>query len=198
MTQLRSCLMLLACHPPLLSTTIPDCERYTHRGHQNRLRVFIIGQRRVDMTHRFKFPAKRAEVKLSAILDKRREPDSTLPMSRHAAKMVLKAHHMLRTRGVDPHRACIAVDCDSSRGTWMVEKSPCITATRGRNGGHWVCCKNRRMTIAEMLKAQGVDPTKINTSCIGRRQLGEAIGNSMTQTVLEAILQRLLPSINLH
>jgi site-specific DNA-cytosine methylase len=51
---------------------------------------------------------------------------------------------------------------------------------------------------AELLRAQGFDPEVVRwRGILTERQLGTAVGNSMTQTTLEAVLQRLLPSVGL-
>ena len=52
------------------------------------------------------------------------------------------------------------------------------------------------MSEAEMLRCQGVDPTLVKRAPkVGRVQIGQMIGNSMSQPVLEAIIRNALISI---
>jgi site-specific DNA-cytosine methylase len=163
---------------------------------QNRPRIYIIGQKISSIVKDFKFPApSRSTPLLSTVLDDDMRAPGRGVTQKHATKMVKIALGRLNQKGM--RNACAAVDCDGSRPHYMLECSPCITATRGANGGHYITSKNRRMTINEMLRLQGMRPKLIDKSVLSRRKLGEAIGNAMTQTVLQQIFKRLLPSVGL-
>jgi site-specific DNA-cytosine methylase len=162
---------------------------------QNRPRIYIVGQKISSIVKEFKFPAASSTPLLSTVLDDDVRALGRGVTQKHANKMVNIARGLLKQKGM--RNACVAVDCDSSRPNYMLEVSPCITATRGANGGHYITSKNRRMTINEMLRLQGMRPKLIDKSILSSRQLGEAIGNAMTQTVLQKIFKRLLPSVGL-
>jgi len=71
---------------------------------------------------------------------------------------------------------------------------PCITVSRG--GGHWVTSRGRRTTKTEMMRLQGMDPTKFKVA-VTETQLGKQLGNTMSVNVLERLFVRLLPAANL-
>ena len=96
----------------------------------------------------------------------------------------------------DPHMKCFVVDCGSSdyRCHSVDGVPPCITCSRG--DGHWVTNRGRRLTKAEMLRLQGMDPSKFIVS-VSEFQLGKQLGNTMSVNVLERIMTRLLPAAGL-
>jgi site-specific DNA-cytosine methylase len=162
---------------------------------QNRPRIYIVGQKISNIVEKFEFPAASRTPLLSTVLEDDVRARGRGVTQKHADKMVKIVLGLLEQKGM--HNACVAVDCDSSHPHYMLECSPCITATRGANGGHYLTSKNRRMTTNEMLRLQGMRPKLVDKSILSSRQLGEAIGNAMTQTVLQKIFLRLLPSVGL-
>ena len=173
---------------PSLSAHFPSRE--------NRPRIYIVGQLASKASSTFVFPKPKPAVKLSDLLDKfpRPQPDN-LPRQVHQKKMVMKARERLQRKGFDPREVCSAVDARGSNVNVMVETSPCITAARGVSGGHWLVKHGRHMSEREMFKVQGMDPETICTDGLRRSDVGRAIGNAMTQTVLEALFRELLPTI---
>ena len=80
------------------------------------------------------------------------------------------------------------------------EYTPCITASRGSNGGFWVFSKGSRLSTRELMKLQGMRPGQFSpgvTRTIGKRRLGFMVGNAFTQTVLNRLLVRALPRARL-
>eukprot|EP00959_Pyramimonas_sp_CCMP1952_P475374 9504150-Pyramimonas_sp.AAC.1 len=101
--------------------------------------------------------------------------------------MVVQARKRVRERGFDPARVVACVDDSSSNMNCMIELAPCLTASRGSTGGHWLLKHGRRMSQAELFRIQGMSPSDIDTSGLSDAQIGRAIGNAMTQTVVESI-----------
>ena len=165
---------------------------------QNRPRIYIVGVKKADRQLAFKFPRKFSQVHLNSILDKDSMPAGSLPHQRHATKTVAAARNAAKSAGYNPDKDPIAVDCDSTRGHWMVDKLPCVTAARGGNGGHFLLHRNRKTNMDELLRAQGMNPDIIDKDVISQHRLGEAIGNAMTQTVLEEIFRSLLPAVGFN
>ena len=101
----------------------------------------------------------------------------------------------LTRKGHNPKVDLFGIDIGSSNPAGMFERLPCLTAARGYSGGHYLSNQGRKTTIAEMLRAQGFNPETVDTRLMSKARLGEAVGNAMTQTVIEAILGNLLPSM---
>jgi hypothetical protein len=74
----------------------------------------------------------------------------------------------------------------------MLDVSPCLL--KSRPFGYYITNRFRRMTIEEMCRLQGVEPSSI-ISVGSRRQMGERLGNAMSKCVLDRLFVRLLPSI---
>ena len=101
----------------------------------------------------------------------------------------------LTRKGHNPKVDLFGIDIGSSKPAGMFEGLPCLTAARGYSGGHYLSNQGRKTTIAEMLRAQGFNPETVDTTLMSKARLGEAVGNAMTLTVIEAILGNLLPSM---
>ena len=153
------------------------------------------------MIKEFQFPPEEPQAKLRDILDVHlRGPRAAAPKSRTGRIALRKATLKWRQRGVDVNKSWVAADVQSSAGrsNSMRRCLPCLTASRAAAGGHWITCLRRMLQPAELLRAQGFDPEVVRwRGILTERQLGTAVGNSMTQTTLEAVLQRLLPSVGL-
>ncbi len=75
----------------------------------------------------------------------------------------------------------IIADVDSSVPSCMVNRSPCITGSRGVTG-HWLVDQQRRLSIQERSRLMGFDFDRI-AGCKGfmsDNQLGELLGNAIT------------------
>jgi len=102
----------------------------------------------------------------------------------------------LKREGSDPLKDPFIVDCDSSpeRSIWRDGVVPCITVSRA--AGHWVTNRGRRLLKTEMMRLQGMDPTKFKVA-ISENSLGKQLGNTMSVNVLERLFVRLLPAAGL-
>jgi hypothetical protein len=153
------------------------------------------------MSKKFKFPPAEPRVKLRDILDTPiHGPRRALPHTRTGRRALRAATLKWNKRGVDANSSWVAVDVMSSpsRSSSMRKLLPCLTASRASAGGHWITCLHRMLRPAELLRAQGFDPEVVRWhGVLTERQLGAAVGNSMTQTTLVAVLERLLPSVGL-
>jgi site-specific DNA-cytosine methylase len=153
------------------------------------------------MSKTFKFPPAEPQVKLRDILDAPLQgPRRALPQARTGRRALRKATLKWKKRGVDVNKSWVAVDVMSSpsRSSSMRKCLPCLTASRAAAGGHWITCLHRMLRPAELLRAQGFDPEVVRwRGILTERQLGAAVGNSMTQTTMAALLERLLPSVGL-
>ena len=118
------------------------------------------------------------------------------PTQPAASKKAKKVTQQLQKLGVKPLKVPAVVDCDGVAGRWVLDKTPCLTATRGAGGGYWVTCMNRRLTTSELFKLQGMDPQALHIPPeVSDRKLGHMIGNAVTQTVIERLAANLLKSV---
>jgi len=115
------------------------------------------------------------------------------PKAPHAKRKVEAVVKELKDAGVNPLKAMVVVNSESSSGNWMVDKCPCLTASRGQAGGGWILTKGRHFTLPELFAIQGMDFGKVNVpSGMSNRKVGFMIGNSFTQTVFERIFAQVL------
>jgi DNA (cytosine-5)-methyltransferase 1 len=172
-----------------------------HGVPHSRRRWYCVGIRRDVDNGTFTFPAKMTCPSIDLFLEKRNSRLATtgLPPRTQttALKNVKNALKQIRREGEDPLNKTYIVDCDSSveRSKYCKKQmSPCITV--GRGGGHWVTSRGRRTTKEEMMRLQGMNPTKFKLA-VSEAQLGRQLGNTMSVNVLERIFARLLPAAGL-
>jgi len=171
-----------------------------HGVPQSRPRIYFVGIHRScdDGSFRFPEPVERPSIELFLEPRKSEPSASDLPPQSQstARRNVLKALHEIALKGVDPLKVAFLVDIDSStnRMKYTREVTPCLTCSRG--GGHWVTNRGRRLTKAEMMRLQGMDPQTFKVA-VSNTQLGKQIGNAMSVNVLERLFVRALPAAGL-
>ena len=90
----------------------------------------------------------------------------------------------------------MVVNCHSQEGKLFLSRTPCLTAARGAQGGFWLRGKHRMMTVEELLRLQGFNPSQTQlTQVLSMRQAGALIGNSFALPVIGRVLVRALCSI---
>ncbi len=114
---------------------------------------------------------------------------------RCARKIVIQALASLRRQGIDPFVSHCVIDHGGSKPNFRVNGFPCLTAGRASAGGPWVTTRGRRTTLLEMVRVQGMDYEGADFHCLTPAAIGRAIGNAMSQNVLEALFAELLPSM---
>ena len=82
-------------------------------------------------------------------------------LSQNKTKRLEGALSQAEERGIDATRVPVIVDVDASRSkmTWRKEMSPCLTRSRYR--GHGITTEQRRMSIQEMMRLQGIREDQI-------------------------------------
>ena len=163
---------------------------------QSRNRVYIVGVLKNAQTEPFKWPSLVTPPGLSELLDPVPATPLALPKSSLATSKLKAAYAQARSAGADPSSQCIVVNCDARSCSWNVDSTPCLTADRGASRGFWISSRGGRMTVAELCRLQGMDPIT-NSAGLTDRQLGYAVGNSFTQTVIARVLAQLLYSAGL-
>ena len=80
----------------------------------------------------------------------------------------------------------------------MLDKTPCLTKTRGYNGGFWLFAENRMTDIDELGLLQGFPRNRLRLAKgVGKAHLGGMYGNSFNVNTLMRIFCRLLPAVGL-
>jgi len=171
-----------------------------HGVPHSRRRIYIVGIRKDKDKQTFEFPAALPAEPVDRFLDPLKPEERRLalpPKSQGTARANVIHHNKeLRAAGVNPQKTTYIMDIDSSaeRSKAVKGRSPCITCSR--RSGHWVSSRNRRQTLEEMLRLQGMNPTILKKS-VSRAQIGKQIGNAMSVNVLERLLVRALPAAGL-
>jgi DNA (cytosine-5)-methyltransferase 1 len=163
---------------------------------QNRKRVYIVGILASQRRASFCWPRQVPCPPLTEILDVVRATPLSEPTSPLARTKLRRAYAKAKAAGIDPRKQCIAVNCDARECTWKLNSTPCLTSTRGAGSGFWISTRGGRMTTAELCRLQGMAPIQ-NFAGLSARQLGHAVGNAFTQTVIARILAKLLPAAGL-
>jgi len=172
-----------------------------HGVPHSRRRIYIVGIRRDVDRGTFAFPEPIPCPSMELFLDGRAKSAAVaagLPPKRQgtARGNVVTSLRKLKREGSDPLKEPFIIDCDSSpaRSKYSLEVSPCITCSR--RYGHWVTNRGRRLLLTEMMRLQGMNPSKFRVA-VSDAQLGKQLGNTMSVNVLERLLVRLLPAAGL-
>ncbi len=118
-------------------------------------------------------------------------------LHRTGSAAVLRATRKLQKRGVNIRRRTIAINVEATRKYCcaMVECVPCITASRGRDGGHYILQRESKLSLEEIGKLMGIDEgivVRMVATGVPACRIGEALGNGQSLNVLERLLARLL------
>ena len=169
-----------------------------HGVPHSRPRWYCVGIRKDVARQSFVFPEPVSCPTIDAFLDNdsNRSDVRNIPTANKTMLRNIKSAHdrILKSGGSleDPH----VLDCDAgvNNVTCTHNFSPCIT--RSRNKGHWLLHKNRRMNIKEMMRLQGINPTKFVVD-VSECTLGQQIGNAMSVNVIERVLNQALQAAGL-
>ena len=172
-----------------------------HGVPHHRPRVFIVGILRSVVCHAFEWPTESGRLPLRPFLQEAalapslslRPPDSQGVALKNwkagMAMLIKKGHHPLKTD-------CV-INIDGRKPSYMVERVPCLTATRASNGGHWVTSRGRRLTTPEMQAIMGIQPARLHQAGTSDRRFHRMLGNAIAVNVLERIFVQLLPAMGL-
>ena len=167
----------------------------------HRPRLFIVGTLKTAQQHAFEWPPEVGCLPLKPFLREQAVPaslnDRPPPTQGVALKNWLVAVRELISKGIHPLKTDCVINVDGKRHSHMVDRVPCLTATRASNGGHWVTSRGRRMYQDEMQTIMGITPGRLSSDGVSDRQFQHMLGNAMAVNVLERIFVRLLPAVGL-
>ena len=156
---------------------------------QNRPRLYTVG---TEPSFKMKWPREVKMRRLTSVLQTPTHP-AAYPTGQHARTNVQAVEHTLCSYEIDPATVPVAIDCFSSRCNYAIGYTPCLTASRGSQRGFWITWKSHGfLSVEEMLKLQGFDPAQV-VQTISDNQMGKMIGNAFTQTIMEKLLNVLVP-----
>ena len=175
-------------------------DAYDYSLPQTRKRLYIVGLRRRLGAREFHWPAQSKPSTLASILRRRsericsaarRQPRAGSNAHRHLRKGLLK----LRALGNNPKRVPCVVDMRDTRSTNVaVRRFPTITASKAAGLDFYLPHLNRRATVRELSRAQGMCGS-ISDTCLSRSAFGTIVGNAMPVNVVAAVLRQALVSI---
>lgn len=115
---------------------------------------------------------------------------------RHNRTQIKSAMREAKKAGYDPDKDVIFADIESSAGfgQWTKDIMPTLTRSRGGDCGFYVSTRRRKISVDEMLRFQGFRPDTVEwrEAKMSRCEVGRALGNAMSCTVLERLLPRVL------
>ena len=167
-----------------------------------RSRVYIVAIARESLKHEFTFPRKLKTIPpVDLFLDN--NPWRGLPPQQGeiARRNICEQSRKLADEGAEPQTKTCFIDVYSSP-TFTQSKAgvcPCITATRGSQGGFHITNQRRMTSHEELARLQGwTSPAFERMRRRGNLKLiGHALGNGMSVNVLYRVLPRALYSAGL-
>ena len=156
---------------------------------QKRHSVYIVGI--WSPTHALIWPRAMPMQSLPSLMsDEVLQLPGSLPTATKAAAKIKVVETKLAEHGLSAEeRSFMVVNCHSQLGKLFVGTTPCLTAARGAQGGFWLLGHNRMMSLDELLRLQGLDPSSTHmASTVSSRQAGMLIGNCFTLPVVGRVL----------
>ena len=165
---------------------------------QSRERAYIVAMDRAHKSkHAFHWPQPVKMMSAMTLMNGKNVKVGTAPCNSDMSRKNIEAALSAATlKGLKPKKVPIFVDVGSSTkwSHWKEGTCLCITKARGSNGGHYVSTHNRKMSIDELFRFQGIRPDDVpwKESQISATNIGGAIGNAMSANVLMRLVPRVL------
>ncbi len=205
---------LASKHRTVLNSIIADLEQqpdYTvhwtilntneHGIPQCRRRVYIIGVQKHVLLRPFSWPARLPPKPLSRFWDRSQRnliakhdhlPDDVLRET--AMRNLEHAFRSLRAQGHVPNQTECIVDLQAGKGRELcvIDEFPTILAGRAESQAYYATKLQRRVTIRELMRLQGVELARFKLDGVSATAVGRMAGNAMSCNVVEEILKQLL------
>ena len=98
---------------------------------------------------------------------------------------------------MDLHSTAAVCSVNNRRSSTMLNCSPCLTAKRASEGGHWLMHRARFMTDDELFRLQGLRPGRWQSPPAGcsRQDVRACVGNAMSGNVVKLLLGAALQAL---
>ena len=155
---------------------------------QRRKPLYVLAIR--SPTHALEWPRPMPACSLPSLLSDDHHDRSSRPTAPKAVQKLDRVERELAQLDVsEEERNYMVVNCHAESGRLFVGTTPCLTSARGAQGGFWLLGRNRTMTVDELLRLQGIDPSSTHIATVASaRQAGFLLGNSFTLTVIARVL----------
>ena len=78
----------------------------------------------------------------------------------------------------------------------MMNCTPCLTAARATEGGHWLLHRGRFMVLDELFRLQGLSPSRWQLPAgISENAMKACIGNAISGNVIKLLLDAVLQAL---
>ena len=110
------------------------------------------------------------------------------------------AFRKLRSQGIVPQRTDCIIDLAAGKGRdhFTIDKFPTILACRASSRSYYATRLQRRVTLGEMMRLQGMDPGRLKLDGVSDTAVGKMIGNAMSCNVMKAICKSCLACADLQ
>jgi len=155
---------------------------------QHRERLFIVGIASRKIRNPFRWPVpvrmKRLDEVLSDVQGSCSLIDSMSATKKKNLHIILSKYQAATSD--------IVADLGARTVKVMHDVCPCLTASRAGDSAVWTIKRCRPLSITELMRIQGFDPVWLRgyEDAMSHRQMGTALGNAMTATVLQRILRQ--------
>ena len=160
----------------------------------HRVRVYIVGRLRHLVKGLMKIRVPGGE-DIEAFLDPLsvKQPPETKQFTAIERRNLTSVIKALRNKGAEPRDENFLVDVDASETIRGVRKNACPCMLASRTKGFWITSRDRRLTLSEASRLQGMEPLTSRT--LSSSKLFSLLGNAMTRTVYGGVLRTTLVSI---
>ena len=91
-----------------------------------------------------------------------------------------------RQESREPTELCVVADLAGSKVGMGWHHTPCLTKSHGLARAFWTIQHNRRLSVRELARIQGLDIDRMNVS-VSCNQMGGLLGNGFTCTVMARV-----------
>ena len=161
-----------------------------------RVRLYIVGIRKDVQKQPFKFPEAVPCLPLDLFLEGHSGSAGWLKIlpntnKTHKANVSRGLEEMI-DKNYDPRSTPAIIDHGATRGAVTYFAAPTLTACRMGAGGFWLLHKGRQMTYTEMLRLQGLPPSRFKPlTSKSQAKMQHAVGNAMSGNVVHRMVARI-------
>ena len=178
-----------------------------HGVAQHRRRVFIVCIKRSMMQKPFSWPQSLPhQASLSGCYDRDRSRviikmqsiEAHATSHNTSVENLHRGFKKIQKLGKVPKKVDAIIDIGSSPrfAQCAIGYSPTLTYSRCKDRGYYATRLMRRLSVSEMIRLQGMDPRRLDTTGIRDTDMGGIVGNAMSVNVATRILKKMLESID--